>query len=252
MFCPLDKGFAVAAGCTVVELGMAEVTADGTDAAEESAEDGATVVLACGTTTGFAAGRATSAAGACIPRIEGPNCIHAAYPPAAISRTAATASKAFLLPPPSDFSSLSIAPPKVNEGAGEVCSTVELLALIAAFSNGIWSSGIAAGALASAELVVFATRAGAAALAEPADGPTENPAVFVVGAATSGVLRAISGSGSVAAGGAIFAALVCAFDVVIDGDGTCFGTAFPSSPDSATSLVWLELVWLEAVAAKLV
>jgi hypothetical protein len=152
-----------------------------------------------------------------------------------------------LLPPPSDFFSLSIAPPKVNEGTGAVCSTVEPLALVAAFSTGISSSGIGAGVLASAALLVFASRAGAAALAEPADVPTENPTVFVVGAATSGVPNAISGSGSVAAGGAIIAALVCAFDVVIDGAGTCFGTAFTSPADSATSLISLE-----AVATKLV
>ena len=109
----------------------------------------------------------------------------------------------------------------------------EPLALAAPFSTGFSASGIAGEGFPSVEMLGFAFRAGAAALAEPADVATENPELD--GAVASVLLNVISGAASAAACGAIFAETVCVFDVVINGESICFGTAFAESVDSAKS-----------------
>jgi len=134
---------------------------------------------------------------------------------------------------------LSTPSPKVNEGAGEaVSSTGEPLALAAPFSTRFSASEIAVEGLSVVEMLGFAFRAGAAALAEPADVATENPELD--GAVASVLLNVISGAASAAACGAIFAETVCVFDVVINGESICFGTAFAESVDSEVSVIPLE------------
>ena len=163
----------------VVELG-AEL-----DATDDGLEDGVTVAALgaiCGTAAGVTTGRTATWEGTVADPPEIFHCVHASYPPAAIRTTAATASSAFLLPPPADFASLLTLPPNVNDGAGAEVSSAEEptkdpaeepLAPSATFSTTLSGSGITAEGLSSVETPGFGSRAGAGALPALAPNPVE-------------------------------------------------------------------------------
>jgi len=81
-----------------------------------------------------------------------------------------------LLPPLADLLPASTVPPKVNEGAGDaLASTAELSRLTAPFSIGVSASEITVEGLSGAAMFALTSRAGAAALAAPAEATTDSP-----------------------------------------------------------------------------
>ena len=218
-----------------MELGTA-----GAAAGTETADDGTALGADCGAT---AAGFTATATGALV-EVENPNFVHATYAPTATRTIAATAISTFLLPPRDGSASLPTVPPKVSVGAGDEDSLAEMLET-ATLSTGVSSSGMAnsgfADPLSGVETIACGSRAGAGALAAPAEGATKTFALD--GVETSGLLNVASGLGLAAAGGSIFPQPVCGADV---GEGN-FDVAECNSADSADSVIALE-----AEAAKLV
>src|ERR1700734_1924232 len=148
-----------------------------------------------------------------------------------MSTIAASASKAFLLPPPADFVLLSTAPPNVNEGAEETASEVEELSTSAlALPVDASTSGSSVEGF-SGEAMLATSRAGAAALAAPAEDTGDAPFM------DSGLSFLADGTFGFASEAAIEAIL---------GDFVCWGTAPTDSFDSPDGAITLE-----ALAAKL-
>jgi hypothetical protein len=145
--------------------------------------------------------------------------------------TATSASKPFLLPPLVDFVPLSTVPPNVNEGAGETISEDEELSTAAPPLTADASSSGSGIEIFSGTAMLAASRAGAAALAAPAEDAGK---VACVDNGLSFLLDGTLEFGSEAAIGAMLGDVVCSSTVLTD--------SF-DSPDAGTAL--------EAEAAKL-
>jgi hypothetical protein len=136
-----------------------------------------------------------------------------------------------LLPPPVDFVPLSTAPPNVNEGAGETVSGDEELSTAALpLPVDVSSSGSSVEGFSGAAMLAI-SRAGAAALAAPAEDTGEAPFM------DNGFSCLLDGAFGFASETAIEAIL---------GDVVCWSTASTDSFDSADAATTLE-----ADAAKL-